>query len=212
MKKSNISTKDEVWDLMKEMQKNVLNMHKAQDRIQASKEEDKKRIREIGEQMKETREQMKETDERMKKTDIRINAIVGDFGNRWGKLSENLVKGGLVQRLKERGIEVEKFIANLKHDDTEFDIIAINGKEAVVLEMKAILDPSDVDEFEEDISRFKTLWPEFKDKTIYGALGFLMKASRQANEMAQKRGFFVIEATGDVIIQNKKNFAPKVFS
>ena len=153
-----------------------------------------------------------ETSRQMDRTDIRINKIVGDFGNRWGKLGENLVKGSLVQRLRERGIEVEKVLTNAKLGDLEFDIIAINGREVVVVEVKATLDPSDVEEFTENIEKFKIHWPEFKGKTLYGAMAFLIRANKKAGDMAQKKGFFVIEATGDVIIQNKKDFEPKVFS
>ena len=154
----------------------------------------------------------KETDEQMKKTDIRIDKIIGDFGNRWGKLGENLIKGSLVQRLNDRGIKVERVITNAKNSSSEFDIIAINGTETVVVEVKATLDPSDVQKFTESIKQFKTLWPEFKGKTIYGAMAFLIRANRQADGLAQKQGFFVISATGDVIIQNKKDFQPKVFN
>lgn len=148
----------------------------------------------------------------MKKTDIRINAMIGDFGNRWGKLGENLVKGNLAKRLNERGIKVEKVITNAKHKSSEFDIIAINGKELVVVEVKATLDLSDVDEFKENIEKFKIWWPEFKNKTIYGAMAFLIRANKQADNLAQKQGFFVISATGDVVIQNKEDFKPKIFS
>ena len=80
------------------------------------------------------------------------------------------------------------------------------------MEVKATLDPSDVREFSEDIKKFKAWWPEFKNKRIYGAVAFLIKANKQANYMAEKQGFFVISATGDVIIQNKENFKPKTFS
>ena len=175
---------DEIWSLIKETQKN---------------------LKELSASQKETGEQMKETDKK-------IDKIIGDSGNRWSKLGENLVKGNLAQRLNERGIKVERVITNAKNGDSEFDIIAINGKEVVVVEVKATLDPSDVDKFTEDIKKFKIWWPEFKDKKTYGAMAFLIKANKQADSLAQKQGFFVIEATGDVIIQNNKSFKPKVFS
>ena len=127
-------------------------------------------------------------------------------------MGENLVKGNLAQRLNERGIKVEKVITNVKNKHSEFDIIAINGKETVVVEVKATLDPADVDEFMEDIKHFKSWWPEFQNKKVYGAMAFLIKANRQADRLAQKRGFFVIEAVGDVIIQNKEGFQPQIFS
>ena len=189
--KSAIPASDEIWSLIKETQENLKEVSVSQKELSASQ---------------------KETDRQMKKTDEKIHAIIGDFGNRWGKLGENLVKGSLVQRLNERGIKVERVITNAKNGSSEFDIIAINGKEVVVVEVKATLDPSDVDKFTEDIEKFKVWWPEFKNKTIYGAMAFLIKANKQADNLAQKQGFFVIEATGDVIIQNKKDFKPKVFS
>ena len=127
-------------------------------------------------------------------------------------MGENLVKGSLVQRLKERGIEVERVTTNAKKGSVEFDIIAVNGTETVVVEVKATLDPSDVDKFKKNIEGFKTLWPEFKEKTVYGAMAFLIRSNKQAESLAEKQGFFVISSTGDVIIKNEKDFKPKVFN
>ena len=169
-------------------------------------------IQETRNSIQEFRESQKQTDEQMRKTDIKLNKFIGDTGNRWGKLGENLVKGSLAQRLKERGIQVEGVMTNADKGDAEFDIIAVNGKEVVVVEVKATLDPSDVDKFKKNIEKFKTLWPEFKEKTVYGAIAFLIKSNRQAESLAEKKGFFVISATGDVIIKNEKNFKPKVFN
>ena len=235
--KSALPIIDEIWGILKETQKNLKEvsisqketdqqlkkfsvevsasqkeLQSSQKELQSSQKELQSSQKELQSSQKELQSSQKETSQQMKRTDTRIDKIVGDFGNRWGKLGENLVKGSLVQRLKERGIEVERVITNAKLGDLEFDIIAINGKEVVVVEVKATLDPSDVKEFTEDIKTFKVWWPEFKDKTIYGAMAFLIKANKQANSLAQKAGFFVIEATGDVIIQNKTDFQPKIFS
>ena len=241
MGKSVISISDEIWNILKETQKNLREVsvdHKEAKQemreIRASQKELSASQKETNEQMKrtdaridqaigETNEQMKRTDaridqaigetnEQMKRTDARIDKVIGDWGNRWGKLGENLVKGSLVQRLNERGIKVERILTNAKVGYLEFDIIAINGKEVVVVEVKATLDPLDVDKFSENMKKFTTLWPEFKGKIIYGAMAFLMKANRQADSLAQKQGFFVISATGDVIIQNNKDFKAKDFS
>ncbi len=234
---STLSVSDEIWGIIKETQKNLKEVSASHKEFRTSHKEARREMQEIRASQKETdryiknisaelrasqqelrtsqqelRTSQQETDKQMKETDKKINAIIGDFGNRWGKLGENLVKGSLVQRLKERGIEVERVIANAKNSETEFDIIAVNGKEVVVVEVKATLDPADVREFTEDIKNFKVWWPEFKNKTIYGAMAFLIKANRQASSLAEKQGFFVIEATGDVIIQNKKDFKPKIFS
>ena len=227
---STLSVSDEIWKMIRETQKNLKEFSKefsaGQKELQDSHKEARREMQEIRASHKEARREMqeirashkelraiqKETSQQMKETDKKMNAIIGDFGNRWGKLGENLVKGSLVQRLKERGIEVERVITNAKNSETEFDIIAVNGKEVVVVEVKATLDPADVREFVEDIKHFTVWWPEFKNKTIYGAMAFLIKSNRQANSLAEKQGFFVIEATGDVIVQNKKDFKPQIFS
>ena len=196
----------------KETSDQIRELRTSQKEFQASQKETSKQIRELRISQKELQASQKETSDQMKETDKKLNAVIGDFGNRWGKLGENLVKGSLVQRLKERGIEVERVITNAKNTETEFDIIAVNGKEVVVVEVKATLDPADVRKFIKNIQNFKEWWPEFKNKTIYGAMAFLIKSNRQANSLAKKQGFFVIEATGDVIIQNEQDFKPKIFS
>ena len=181
------------------------------DKLSASQKETNQQIQRTDQQIDKLSAGQKETNQQIQKTDKKLQTFIGESGNGWGKLGENLVKGSLAQRLKERGIQVERVLTNVKNKFTEFDLVVINGKEVVVVEVKASLDPSDVDEFAEDIKNFKIWWPEFKDKTVYGAMAFLIKSNRQAHSLAQKKGFFVIEATGDVIIQTKKDFKPKTF-
>ena len=223
MSKSVIPVSNEIWSILKETQENLREAsadHKearqemkeiraSQKELSASQKETDQQIKKFSEELSASQ---KETNEQMKRTDARIDKVIGDWGNRWGKLGENLVKGSLVQRLNERDIKVERILTNAKVGHLEFDIIAINGKEVVVVEVKATLDPADVDQFSENMKKFTTLWPEFKDRTIYGAMAFLMKANRQADSLAQKQGFFVISATGDVIIQNDQDFKAKDFS
>ena len=216
MNKSISPAVDEIWSILKETNKQIKETDKQIKTLSAETDKQIKTLSaETNKQIKtlsaETDKQIKETTEQMNRTDIRIDKVVGDFGNRWGKLGENLVKGSLIQRLKERGIEVERVITNAKIGSSEYDIIAINGAEIVVVEVKATLDPLDVQRFTKSIERFKFLWPEFKDKTVYGAMAFLIKANRSADEIARKQGFFVIEATGDIIIQNEEDFKPKIF-
>ena len=189
---------NEIWSLIKETQKNLKELSFSQ--------------KETDQQLKRFSADLSASHEQMKRTDKKLNKVIGNTGNYWGKLGENLVKGNLAKRLNERGIKVEKVVTNAKKDGVEYDIIAVNGKETVVVEVKATLDPSDVYDFKESIEKFKTLWPEFKKKTIYGAIAFLIKANKQAERLAEKQGFFVVSATGDVTIQNTENFKPKVFN
>ncbi len=241
MNKSTISPADEIWALIRETQRNLKQFsaeakkqkveekkQKVEEKKQRAEEkkqraEEKRQRAEIDRQIAEQRveadrrraeidKQIAETNEQLKRTGIKLDKFIGDTGNRWGKLGENLVKGSLAQRLKERGIKVDAVITNARKRGVEFDIIALNGKEVVVVEVKATLDPPDVDKFKKNIGQFKVLWPDFKKKTVYGAMAFLLKSKRKAENLAEKQGFFVISATGDVIIKNEKSFRPKAFS
>ena len=203
---------DKIWKLMME---NREQMKETDRRMQ----ETDRIVKETSLQMKDTDRQLKasiaETDRQLKasmaETDKKLNKFIGETGNRWGALGENLVEGNLAKKLKEKGFEVEGVLTQFRKRGHEFDIIAMNGKEIVVVEVKATLDPSDVGEFVEKMKKFKTIMPEYKNKTVYGAMAFLINVNRQANVIAEKKGFFVIKATGDVIITNKKNFKPKIF-
>ena len=156
--------------------------------------------------------QMQETDRQMKETDQRLNKFIGGNGNRWGALGENLIEGNLVKRLREKGIEVDYVTNQMRNEFAEFDIVAFNGKEIVIVEVKCTLDLSDVDEFVKKISKFKTWFPRFKGNVVYGALAYLIEVKDNADKRAEKAGFFVIKATGDVSIKNKESFKPTPFS
>lgn len=118
-------------------------------------------------------EKFQETDKQFKETDKRIRELDRLFTSQWGKLVESLVEGDLIKLLKERGIQVESIIprrrGNKAGHNYEFDLIAINGKELVIVEVKTTLRPQDVDDFHEKLWKAKTFMPEYKDWIIYGA-------------------------------------------
>ncbi len=181
-------------------------------KIEADRKEEKERRAKWDKGMEELRASHRETEAQIKETSKELNKFIGQSGHRWGKLGENLVKGSLVQKLKERGIKkINRVVENARKGDLEYDIIAVNGTEVVIVEVKATLEPCDVRDFIKSISKFKTHWPEYKDMVIYGSIAYLLKANREAEKLAEREGFFVVEAVGDVIIKNKQSFKPKVF-
>ena len=193
----------EIWKMFKESQQ------KFDKTFEKSKQEADRQTRELKQQIKESR---LETERQMKETDRRLNKYIGDSENRWGALGENLMEGNLVKKLREKGIEVEKVLTCLNvGDKAEFDIIAVNGKEVVVVEVKSTLKISYIKQFLKNLEKFKTWCPEYKDKTVYGAIAFLIREVKGAAERAEEEGLFVVKATGDCLIKNKKNFKPKSF-
>ena len=129
---------------------------------------------------------------------------------------ESLVEGDLLKLLNEQGIKVINTHPNVKHrsekDQYEYDIVATNGKEIVVVKVKTTLKVQHIKYFLEDLKKFTIRLPDFKKKIIYGAVAYL-RAEEEASRYAEKQGLFVIRATGSsASIINKKGFKPKAFS
>jgi hypothetical protein len=161
----------------------------------------------------ETDKKFKETDKKFQETDKKINALERLFTSQWGKLVESLVEGDIIKILNQRGIEVTDTIKRRsgRRDgvDYEFDIIAINGTEVVIIEVKTTLRPEDIRHFLKKLQQAKKWMPEYADKKIYGAVAFISEDAG-TRAMAEKNGLFVIRATGDsASIVNADNFVPK---
>ena len=156
-----------------------------------------------------------ETDRKFQETDKRIREAFDLFTSQWGKLVESLVEGDLIRTLNERNIAVRRTLRRVegRFGDThfEFDIIAINGEEVVIVEVKTTLRPKDIRRFIEKLENAKIWMPEYAPNKIYGAVAFL-QSEAEAARMAEKQGLFVINATGDsAIIVNDAAFKPKAF-
>ncbi len=180
-------------------------------------------VKETSRLVKETSQQMKETDRRMKEnareTDRRLdkslNRMQGRFDNRWGDFMESLVEGDLVALLQRRDILVDRIhprpYGKRNGEDFEFDIVAINGVEVVVVEVKTTLCAADIKHFLKKLLKYTYYEPEHRGKTIYGAMAYL-KTSKAAKTHAERQGLFVIRATGDsASIVNEEGFVPRVF-
>ena len=171
---------------------------------------------ELREQQKEDRRRQKETDRQMKETDRRLKRAEGLFTTQWGKLMESLVRGDLVALLNGRGIEVEKTLQRLQSrrggEHYEIDILAVNGREVVVVEVKTTLRSEGVTEFLSKLSVFLDWCPEFRGKRIFGAVAYLDGAD-SVTKYAERLGLFVIRATGSsASIVNAPDFKPRAFS
>lgn len=164
---------------------------------------------------KETEARFKETADRFKDTDKRINKAFELFESQWGKLIEALVEGDLVRVLNERGIAVAETATRRKGrrggHNYEFDIIAHDSTQIVVVEVKTTLRVKHVEHFLEKMSHAKEWMAEYKNYEVLGAVAFLL-AEEAADTLAEKKGLFVIRATGDsAAIVNADDFQPRRF-
>ena len=212
-----------------------LRMEKDRQEAKRREKEAERRGKEIDLQMKETDRRMKETDRRMeesrlesrrrekesrrreKETDRRLKKLDELFTSQWGKLIESLVEGDLVKLLKMRGITVDKTLVRREYIEVpgkplaEFDLIACNGNETVVIEVKTTLRVEDVDHFLKSMKLFRTAMPRFQNDIIYGGVAYINVVG-SADKYAQKKKLFAIKATGSSSsIINAEDFKPQTF-
>ncbi|TAN50423.1 MAG: hypothetical protein EPN21_08975 [Methylococcaceae bacterium] len=191
------TTLDDIWQLFRET-----------DRIikEFSKETDRK--------IQETDRKFQETDRSFRESDRKLNKLEDLFTSQWGRLMESLVEGDLVNILNRRGLAIGDTTTRLKGrrpdgGNFEFDILAHNGQEMVVIEVKTTLRPQDVKKFIDKLNHIKQWVPRYANNTIYGGVAWLTAAAG-AGEMAESRGLFSIRATGDsAAIVNSQTFHPR---
>jgi len=173
-------------------------------------------FRETDRKFQETDRKFQETDRKFQETDRKINALERLFTSQWGKLMESLVEGDLINILNARGIGITDTSSRLKGKcpdggNFEFDIIAHNGEEIVVVEVKTTLRPKDVTLFLDKLGRIKEWLPRYQKNRIYGAMAWLT-ADAGAEVMVDSRGLFSIRATGDsAAILNDPGFEPRAW-
>ena len=203
------ATFDEIRNILREVAENQKETGR---RISETEQLLKRQGRETDRRIKETdrllTRQSRETDQRLRKLDELFNG-------QWGKLIESLVEGDLVNLLQQRSIAVDHTITNPRKNygerRWEFDILAVNGDEVVVVEVKTTLKVDDVDYFVQRLQEFPELMPEYADRRVYGAVAYL-KSHASVDVHATRQGLFVIRATGSsASITNAAGFTPRAF-
>lgn len=175
--------------------------------IQSQKETDAK--------FKETDTKFKETDAKFKETDQKIKEAFQLFTTQWGKLMESLVEGDLVNILQSRGFDVVDTVQNVKGQvkgrNYEYDIIAHNGNEIVVVEVKTTLRVKHVKRFINNLEIIKEQMPRYKGYRVIGAIAYLSE-QEEAAKFALNQHLIVIRATGNsAAIMNPIGFKPRIF-
>ncbi len=151
-----------------------------------------------------------------KETDRRLKKAEDLFTTQWGRLVESLVEGGdLVPLLRQRDIDVtetaQRLNATRNGEHCELDIVARNGAEIVVVEVKTTLRPRDVKRFLDKLRRLADWFPWSEGRPVYGAMAYL-RADASVTKHAERQGLFVIRATGNsASLLNAPDFQPRVF-
>jgi len=180
-------------------------------------QETDKKFQETDRKFQETDKKFQETEKLIRdlslKTDKKLRKLEDLFIGQWGKLMESLVDGNLTRLLQERGIDIQTTSQRVKSfykgKQIEIDIVAKNGMDVVVVEVKTTLKVEHVKDFIKELKIFKKAFPEYKDKNVFGAMAFL-RVEEEADKYAYKQGLFVIKAAVESArIVNDKKFKPK---
>ena len=142
-----------------------------------------------------------------------VTTDLGAIGNVQGDVAEDLFRRHVAQLLGERGILIDRVDTHLKTPHAEYDIVAANGEQVVVLEIKNKLTSQDIQHFiNVQLPQFKKEFPSFVHYKLYGAVGSLI-VHEQLERQAAKAGLFVFTQShkGGASIANKDNFQARVF-
>ncbi|MCP4695982.1 MAG: hypothetical protein GY862_03900 [Gammaproteobacteria bacterium] len=206
-------TLEEVWRLFRETDRLFKETSQEADRRfkEASQEADR-RFKETERALKES---FQETERQFRQTDRKLNKLERLFNSQWGKLVECLVEGALIKVFNERGIPIQHTVARAhgvyEGNPWELDIIAKNGHEVIIVEVKTTLRPDDVKNFLTKLKRVKQWMSEYAGNTVYGAMAWIT-ADAGAEKMTQNQGLFCIKAVGDSArIENEADFTPRAY-
>jgi hypothetical protein len=168
-----------------------LNFEKVWETLQ----ETARQLRELG---AETDRRMKETDRRMKETDRQL----GKLGNRFGEMIEHMVMPNLLTKFKKLNFTFmtarRAEIRGQRNDVyAEVDALLENGDKVMAVEVKVKPDVNDINEHLERMEKLRRYADARNDKRMYlGAMAGMI-FGKDEKTYALKRGFYVIEPSGD---------------
>ncbi|MCY4644022.1 MAG: hypothetical protein OXB88_05335 [Bacteriovoracales bacterium] len=214
--------REDFWKGMKEikeMQKDTAQRFKETERrFQDTERRFQDTDRQFKEEAQESKKARRQLDKEIRKLMRSIDDTNGRFNTKWGKFLENLVYGDLVNLLNERGIQVNRIHPRLRclvnhMIVAEYDLVAVNGDEVVVFEVKTTLGRKSVAAFIKKLETFKEHFPEHRDKKIYGGIAYM--SDKNGSGKAIEEGLFVVKAPGGPhkvsTLVNPLAFRPKSF-
>jgi hypothetical protein len=215
-------TFEKVWAMFQETAK------RAQETDRQLKETDKQlqeNSRQMAENDRRMRERMEETDRFLKESKAETDRalkeasrMVGDLGNKFGRLAEHLVVPNMMKKFNALGYEFTRTSRNIKilgadkKPLTEIDGLLENGQFAIVAEIKADFTVSHVGQHVERMEKLRRYWDEHNDKRkLIGAVAGAIMEDR-VKALALDTGFYVIVQSGDTLkIEAPQGFTPRIW-
>jgi hypothetical protein len=163
---------------------------------------------ETDKKFQETDRLFKETDKKFKETDRKLS----DLGISQWDIAEDAIWRKVWSVLWRFGISIDEVKRNITTKSREYDLIAINGKYVVLIEVKNKVRMDDVNKLLSDqLKSFRSDFPEYKKHKLYWWIWWLVVRS-DIEKYAEKKWLFVITQSWDIVeLANKKGFEPVEF-
>ncbi|MDR2717446.1 MAG: hypothetical protein LBB89_05205 [Treponema sp.] len=193
-------TFEKVWVMFQETDR------KFQETERLMKENAKQFEREMKKNAERFEREMKEKAEQWEKQHKETERIVGKLGNRFGELVEHLVAPNIREKFNEMGFCFTKTAMDIEINDpenpkayAEVDVLLENGDIVVAVEVKSKPNDKDVNDHVRRMEILRSHADKKQDKRRYqGAIaGAVM--SEAVRRYILKKGFYVIEQTGDTV-------------
>ena len=225
--------------LMEEIQQIIKGMAREHEKTEAAireltqeHEKTEAAIRELTREGKKTEAAQQKTEaalqdfkEHVKDQGKKLSLSVDHINWRWGHFMENLAERDLLELLCGWGIAVDKILSRLLalDDDgytrkAEYDLVAHNGEEVVVVEVKTTLFVRDIEAFVAKLGRFRGYFPKWKNYKVYGAMIYMGEAREEIHKAvpyAVSEGLLLIRcpkgSSGMAKIVNPAEFVPRLF-
>ncbi len=209
--------------LVEAQQKTELAQQKTEESLRESQKKTEESLRES---QQKTEKALKETQEYLQKLGENLDKANGNFNNKWGRFMENLVGGNLISLLQDRGIKVDDLHKRVKgfrrsKQVAEYDLVAVNGAEAVAFEVKTTLIKDNVTKFLGQLKDFKANCPGLvESRTVYGGVAYLTiddkdYTEEEIKEYIDEQGLFLIQSPKSEAkistFVNGEGFKPKTF-
>ena len=179
-----------------------------------------KRQQEIDRRQQEAEKRQQDADKRRQEIDNQLKELgkqIGGLGKKFGSFTEGLALPSMTKILKER-FKMEVISPSVRVSkngmDAEIDVLAYANStinEAYIVEVKSHLREEGITQLSDLIANFRQLFPEHKDKKIYGII-----AAVDISESLKKRvlaaGFYVARIQDETFsLDTPEGFKAKSF-
>ena len=151
---------------------------------------------------KATDEQIKRNDKMLTEKLDRIGITLGNIGQNQGDVAEEFFLQSLLKDNHLGSIRFDDITKNMeKHRgqiQEEYDLVMTNGNTLGIVEVKYKAHINDLDKLDRKMKHFKQLFPIYQNFKQYGAIASF-HINDDAKEEALKRGYFVLQRSGDVV-------------